>query len=52
MPEVAVSWTNEADQDLGLPKFETDGAAGARKTSPPPSLVFPLTTKKEIMIAP
>ena len=29
MPEVAVSWTKEADQDLGLPKFETDGAAGA-----------------------
>ena len=29
MPEVAVSWTMEADQDLGLPKFETDGAAGA-----------------------
>ncbi|MFL2795865.1 MAG: dUTP diphosphatase [Paracoccaceae bacterium] len=29
MLEVAVSWTKEADQDLGLPKFETDGAAGA-----------------------
>ena len=29
MPEVAVSWTKEADQDLGLPKFETNGAAGA-----------------------
>ena len=29
MPEVAVSWTKEADQDLSLPKFETDGAAGA-----------------------
>tara|TARA_B100001057_G_scaffold341743_1_gene342611 strand:+ start:446 stop:910 length:465 start_codon:yes stop_codon:yes gene_type:complete len=29
MLEVAVSWTNEADQDLGLPKLETDGAAGA-----------------------
>ena len=29
MPKVAVSWTKEADQDLGLPKFETDGAAGA-----------------------
>ncbi len=29
MLEVAVSWTNEADQDLGLPKFETEGAAGA-----------------------
>ena len=29
MLDVAVSWTNEADQDLGLPKFETDGAAGA-----------------------
>ena len=29
MPEVAVSWTKEADQDLGLPKFETEGAAGA-----------------------
>ena len=29
MIEVAVSWTKEADQDLGLPKFETDGAAGA-----------------------
>ena len=29
MLEVAVSWIKEADQDLGLPKFETDGAAGA-----------------------
>ena len=29
MLEVAVSWTKEADQDLGLPKFETGGAAGA-----------------------
>ena len=29
MLEVAVSWTKEADQGLGLPKFETDGAAGA-----------------------
>ena len=29
MLEVAVSWTKEADKDLGLPKFETDGAAGA-----------------------
>ena len=29
MPEVVVSWTKEADQGLGLPKFETDGAAGA-----------------------
>ena len=29
MTEVAVSWTKEADQDLGLPKFETNGAAGA-----------------------
>ncbi len=29
MLKVSVSWTKEADQDLGLPKFETDGAAGA-----------------------
>ena len=29
MLEVAVSWIKEADQSLGLPKFETDGAAGA-----------------------
>ena len=29
MLEVVVSWTKEAAQDLGLPKFETDGAAGA-----------------------
>ena len=29
MLEVAVSWIKRADQDLGLPKFETDGAAGA-----------------------
>ena len=29
MLEVVVSWTKEADQDLGLPKFETEGAAGA-----------------------
>ena len=29
MLKVAVSWTEEADQDLGFPKFETDGAAGA-----------------------
>ena len=29
MPEVSVSWTEGADEDLGLPKFETDGAAGA-----------------------
>jgi dUTP pyrophosphatase len=29
MLKVAVSWTKEADQDLGFPKFETEGAAGA-----------------------
>ena len=29
MLKVAVSWTEEADQDLGFPKFETEGAAGA-----------------------
>ena len=29
MLKVAVSWTKEADHGLGLPKFETDGAAGA-----------------------
>ena len=29
MLEIAVSWTKEADQGLGLPKFETGGAAGA-----------------------
>jgi dUTP pyrophosphatase len=29
MVNVVVSWTKEADKNLGLPKFETDGAAGA-----------------------
>ena len=29
MIKVAVGWTEDADQDLGLPKYETDGAAGA-----------------------
>ena len=29
MLKVAVSWTEEADKDLGFPKFETEGAAGA-----------------------
>lgn len=29
MVTVAVSWTEEADRALGLPGYETDGAAGA-----------------------
>ena len=29
MVNVVVSWTKGADKNLGLPKFETDGAAGA-----------------------
>ena len=29
MLKVGVTWTKEADQDLGLPNFESEGAAGA-----------------------
>lgn len=29
MVTVAVSWTDEADRALGLPRYETEGAAGA-----------------------
>ena len=29
MLKVGVTWTKEADQDLGLPNFESGGAAGA-----------------------